>query len=134
MLGELKGPFPFGVVLVQDEGATKRIPRWSSRSQQVTAVDDAMVIKIQHEVDGPATVRVWDDMPAIIDGIALATVRLVVPSGRLVVATAELEPAIEVPVPKGSVRVVVLGSEASDAAEIDLIVRPDERPQELGEG
>ena len=125
MLGELKGPFPFGVVLVQDEGATRRIPPWSSESQQVTAVDDAMAIKIQHEVDGPASVRVWDEMPANIDGVELATVRLAVPSGRLLVATAELEPSINVPVPKGPVRVVVLGSELSDPAEINLIVRPD---------
>jgi len=125
MLGELKGPFPFGVVLVQDEGATRRIPPWSSESQQVTAVDDAMAIKIQHEVDGPASVRVWDDMPANVNGVELATVRLAVPSGRLLVATAELEPSIKLPVPKGSVRVIVIGSERADAAEIDLIVQPD---------
>ena len=125
MLGELNGPFPFGLVLVQDQGARKRIPSWSSESQQVTAVDDAIVIKIQHEVDGPATVRVWDGMPANVDGVELATVRLAVPSGRLVVVTAQLEPSIKVPVPKGSVRVVVLGSKSSDAAEIDLIVSPD---------
>lgn len=84
-----------------------------------------MVIKIQHEVDGSATVRVWDATPPGGDRVELATVRLLTPSGTLVVSTAANERSIRLPVPKGWLKVVVLASESSYAEQIDLIVRPD---------
>lgn len=123
MVAELRAKFPFGVLLITDEKSTEPIPEWSSDDQLVTSTGTAMVVKIRHEVDGPATVRVWDD-----DGHRTGHVagerELTVKSGALRVSTATGDHFVRIPVPAGTVRVKVVASRPDDPEEIDLVVMP----------
>ncbi len=123
MLAELRAQFPFGVLLITDEKSTEPIPDWSSDDQQVTSTGTAMVVKIRHEVDGPATVRVWDDDPHRA-GLAAVERELTVKSGALRVSTATGNDFVGIPVPAGTVRVKVVASASHDPEEIDLVVVP----------
>src|SRR5438067_175720 len=118
ILAELRGPFPFGVVLVTDETSRDKIPQWSSEERQITATDTAIVIKIQHEVDGSSVVRVWDEAPVAHSAVELGTVSLTSRSGRLIVSTASGEGTIRIAVPVGSLQVSVLASARRDADQI----------------
>jgi hypothetical protein len=124
MLAELRARFPFGVVLVTDESSTEPIPKWSSDEQQVTLASSAMVIKIRHEVDGPAIVRVWDGDPNLPDARDVATVFLKSPSRALRVSTAAGETFIRIDVPTHEVRVRILVSAARDPDEVHLVIGP----------
>jgi hypothetical protein len=110
--------------LITDERSTEPIPDWSSEEQQVTATATAMVVKVRHEVDGAATVRVWDAVPPNAGVVDLETVSLKSPSGVLRVSTATGEHAVKIPVPGGTARVKVLTSSPRDPDEIDLVVLP----------
>jgi hypothetical protein len=123
MLAKLRAQFPFGVLLITDEKSTEPIPDWSSDDQQVTSGGTAMVVKIRHEVDGPATVRVWDDDPHKA-GPAAVERELTVKSGALRVSTATGDHAVRIPVPAGTVRVKVVASAPRNPGEIDLVVIP----------
>jgi hypothetical protein len=124
MLAELRAQFPFGVLLVTDDKSTEPIPDWSSEDQQVTSTATAMVVKIRHEVDGPATVRIWDDSPAGDDRFEVDDVTLMSPSGVLRISTATGEHAVRIPIPGGRAQVRVLASASRDPGEVDLVVIP----------
>jgi len=123
MLAELRAQFPFGVLLITDEESTEPIPDWSSDDQKVSSGANAMVVKIRHEVDGPAIVRVWDDDPHKA-GRAAVERELTVKSGALRVSTATGDHAVRIPVPAGTVRVRVVASAPRNPGEIDLVVIP----------
>lgn len=124
MLAELRTQFPFGIVLVTDEMSTEPIPKWSSDEQQVTLASSAMVIRIRHEVDGPAIVRVWDDDPKLPDARDVTTIFMKIPSRALRVSTAAGETFIRVDVPTDEVRVRILASAARDPDEVHLVIGP----------
>ena len=126
MLGELRGQFPFGVLLITDEQSTEPIPDWSSEDQQVTRAVTAMVVKIRHEVDGPATVRIWDEQPSRA-GVTDAEEVLTVRSGVLRVSTATGAHFVRIQVPKGPVLIRVIASAPRNPEEIDLVIRPRAR-------
>src|ERR1700686_1794515 len=117
MLAELRAQFPFGVLLITDEKSTEPIPDWSSDDQQGTSAVTAMVVKIRHEVDGPATVRVWDDDPHR-TGLAAVERELTAKSGALRVSTASGDHFVRIPVPVGTVRVKVVASGPRDPDEV----------------
>jgi len=122
MLAELRAQFPFGVLLVTDDKSTEPIPGWSSEEQQVTSNATAMVIKIRHEADGPATVRIWDEKPSARNRVELDDVTLESPSGVLRVSTATGEHAVRIAISVGSAHIRVLASAIHDPDEVDLIV------------
>ncbi len=122
MLAELRAHFPFGFVLVTDESSTEPIPEWSSDEQQLTLADTAMVIKIRHEVDGPAVVRVWDSDPKLHDAREVATVLLRSPSRALRVSTATGDPFIRFDVSTIAVKVRVIASAPRHPDEVHLVV------------
>ena len=124
MLAELRTKFPFGIVLVTDETSTEPIPKWSSDVQQVTLASSAMAIKVRHEVDGPAIVRVWDGDPTLPNARDLATVFLKIPSRALLVSTAAGETFIRVDVPTDEVRIRILTSAARNPDEVHLVIGP----------
>jgi hypothetical protein len=123
-LAEMTARFPFGLLLVKDDKSRERIPAWSSDEQQVTAAKSAMVVKVRHEVDGPATVRVWDDLPDGGDKVEVGKVVLRSPSGVLRVSSATGEHSMRVSAPGTDVHVKVLASAPSDPGEVDLIITP----------
>jgi hypothetical protein len=122
-LGELHGSFPFGVVLVKDESSKGMPPDWKSAGQQIIASDSAMVIRIQHEVDGPASVIVWDEKAPNPSDLNLGTVALTSSSGVLYISTAGGDRSTRVPVPRGPLEIEVVGSAPQYPDRIDLIVR-----------
>jgi hypothetical protein len=134
MLAELRASFPFGVLLVTDPKSTEPIPKWSSHEQQITASETAMVVKIQHEVDGPAVVYVWDSEPRSIKATLVDTVRLNTPSRAIRVSTATGEQFVEVPVPSNSVQILILASAAQQPDELHLVLLPrhTERAPQVG--
>jgi hypothetical protein len=86
--------------------------------------DGALVLKIRHEVDGPAVVRVWDDSAAAAGKVEVDEVSLRSPSGVPRVSTARGDRAVRISIPGARVRVKVLASSRRDPDDVDLIVTP----------
>jgi hypothetical protein len=124
MLTELRAQFPFGILLVTDDTSTEPIPKWSSDEQQVNLARSAMAIKIRHEADGAAMVRVWDGDQKVPDARDVATVFLKTPSRILRISSAAGETFIRVDVPTDEVRVRILASAARDTDEVHLVISP----------
>lgn len=126
MLAELHTRFPFGVFLLSDDQSSDEIPEWANSQQQVTASRTALVGRIRHEQDGPATIRIWTEPPPSAGGDVGAAV-LEANSGLLRLSDAIGNRVLRVPVQSSSVYVRVLASEPSNAREIDLVIAPASR-------
>jgi hypothetical protein len=130
LLGELRASFPWGILLITDEGSKDPIPDWTTGADQITGSRSSIVIKIRHEVDGPALVRVWDAEPPSPGAITDERV-LTIASGILQISDALVDQAVRVPITTSSVRVKLIRSEPVYASEIDIVVEMESGPHDL---
>jgi hypothetical protein len=124
MLAELRARFPFGVLLVTDDASQEVIPAWETDDQQLAQARTAFVMRIRHEVDGPAIVRVWDSAPADEIRVSLEPIHLMVPSRMLRISTAEGEQLTRVPVTSDDVWISIAASDARYPETVDMVVTP----------
>jgi hypothetical protein len=121
LLGTLDGDFPFGVLLVTDEGSPEEIPPWLNASEQATSVGSAIAIRVLHEQEGPVSVQVWSkvvcDLPiSVFDGM------VEVASGVLSVSDALSENALRVPLVPGVHRVEIFANLPQEPNEVCLVL------------
>ncbi|HSH62351.1 MAG TPA: hypothetical protein VK988_22405 [Acidimicrobiales bacterium] len=86
-LGEIEAEFPFGILLVTDEGSSEVIPEWGSPEEQATCADSAAVVRVRHADEGRVTVRIWDDEREVVGALAFDG-RLTIESGTVKVSDA----------------------------------------------
>jgi hypothetical protein len=110
-------------LLVGDAASKEDFAAWEHDADQVAAGATLLAIRVQHEVDGPAEVNVWDqgETPA---GVRAFAGSIQVDSGRLWVGDLLLRHGVTVPVPSGPVRVVVILADPPWSARVDLVVAP----------
>jgi hypothetical protein len=123
MQSEFRAIFPYGLLLITDEEATDWIPRWASDDDLWTSSSAAIVVRVQHGVDGPTTVRIWDHEPPG-PGTVYVERAIHVKSGTVRISTATGEPSIRILVPPGSLGVKVIGSEPVQAPIVDVVLTP----------
>ena len=91
--------WPWGLAFIGDSAWSERVPVDWLKDDPMFASDGEIVVKIQHQVDGEASVEVGLEEPT---GCSLLRrVELEIPSGRLFVADAGLERVDEVSLPAG---------------------------------
>ena len=89
MLGELEGPFPYGLALITDRHSTEQIPAFAADTSPVTAGKTAIVVTVRPEVDGSAHVRLWDSQPDDRQPLDYGEWAIDCPSGQLRLSTAD---------------------------------------------
>ncbi|MFB9314374.1 hypothetical protein [Nocardioides plantarum] len=65
-IGKIASRFPSGVLVISDSKSHEEIPDWQSPDQLVTVAVSGMMMRVQHEQDGKARVRIWnseEDVP-----------------------------------------------------------------------
>ncbi len=121
LLGELEAGFPWGVLLLTDEGSTEEIPTWASDEEQVTHSATAAVVRVMHQEEGDVTVRVLDDDAGARGGLAFKGV-LDLPSGVLKVSDAMGEAMLRLQLERGLIGVVIYTDAAVEATRVDVVV------------
>jgi hypothetical protein len=122
-LGELRAGFPWGVLLVSDSESKEQIPSWDTPEEQVAAASTAMVVRVLHQDNGEASVRVLDEA-ADARGELTFSGMLSIPSKTLRVSDALGEASIDIEVPSGRSSVSVYTDDPMEASVIDLVVNP----------
>lgn len=122
-IGELEAEFPFGVLLVTDEGSSEVIPEWGSPEEQVTSADSAAVVRVRHADEGPVRVRIWDDERAVVGALAFDG-RLTIESGTVKVSDALGSVAVTIPTKGGTSRLRIFVNSAVEADQVDLVIEP----------
>jgi hypothetical protein len=120
-LGRLEGGFPWGLLVVSDQESSEQIPEWTGEDEQVTSSASSLVVKVEHEQDGPATVHVYKGAGDLAGEPAFEGM-LTTPSGVLTVADAVGRQLIRVPGAAGMHRVRILLNRPRRASHIDVVI------------
>lgn len=121
LLGKLEAGFPWGVLLVTDEGSMELVPEWSSGEEQVSHGESVAVLRVMHKDEGDVLVRVWDDANAA-NGNVVFRGSLKVDSGVLRVSDALGEAVLAIPTAAGWTDVAIYTDAASEPTRVDLVV------------
>jgi hypothetical protein len=120
---QLRGRFPWGVLLVTDDVSSEPIPDWAGNDAQVTRSRTAVVIKVLHEIDGAATVRLLRERSST-ERVVICDATIDVPSGKLRVSNATADQAMTVDVAPGPVSLRICGDRARDPTSVDIVLLP----------
>lgn len=127
-LGHVRRPFPYGVLLVEDQGSKGDIPEWASEDETVAAGTNALLVRVLHEMEGEVDVHVWrDDAEGRADIVVFRGV-LDIASGTLVVSDANGDGAAAYDVGTGAKAVEVRVDHRRWAERVDIAVRDREVP------
>ena len=121
LVGTLEGRFPWGLVVIADEGSVEPVPAWDPNDAPVTPTRSSLVVKIQHEQEGPAVVHVYKGVGDLV-GEPAFTGSLMVESGALTVGDALAAQVIRVPVSVGAMSVRVVFDRPTQAVHVDVIL------------
>lgn len=121
LVGALNAEFPFGVLLITDDGSTEPIPPWINAEEQATASGSAVVMRVLHQQEGPVAVRVWSEEGNDLD-VPVFDGEIDVTSGFLTVSDALSEQAVRIPVAVGAHRIEIFANSTSEASEIGVLL------------
>lgn len=114
--------FPWGLLVVTDHLATEEVPEWSEPDQMVTSCATGLVARVQHEQEGPVTVRVASEPPPSGDKEYFSGV-IDTASGILRVSDALQEHAsFTIDVPE-RVHVSIYADDSTNATRVNAIIR-----------
>lgn len=117
----MEAGFPWGVLLVTDEGSTELVPEWASDEEQVSHGESVAVLRVMHEDEGVVLVRVWDDANAA-GGNAAFRGSLKLESGVLRVSDALGAAVLAIPTAAGWTDLVINTNAATEPTRVDLVV------------
>jgi hypothetical protein len=120
LLGEVRGGFPWGVLLITDKASTNPIPNWASDEDQVTSTADALVVRVVHQDEGEADVHVWSGRGDL-GGAIIYRGTLATPSGTVRVGDALGEHAEMMPLGAGVHRIDVYADSAREASVVHIV-------------
>ena len=60
ILGSLDGAFPWGLLVVSDRDASDQIPAWADSNEPISSTASTIVVKVDHEQEGSATVHIYE--------------------------------------------------------------------------
>jgi len=120
-LGSLEGGFPWGLLVVSDQESSEQIPDWPGQDVQVTFTTSSLVVKVEHEQAGLATVHVYKGAGDLSGEPAFVGV-LATPSSVLTVADAVGRHLIRVPGAAGTHRVRIFLNRPRQANHIDVVI------------
>ncbi len=121
LLGSIHGGFSWGLLVVSDPDSSGEIPTWASPDEPVTSTTGALVVRVEHEQEGPATVHVYRGIgdlasaPAFDGSITSA-------SGELTVGDALAGQWIRVSVALGMHRLRIVLNRPTNANHIDVAI------------
>ena len=121
LLGKLEAGFPWGVLLVTDEGSTELVPEWASDDEQVSHGESVAVLRVMHEDEGDVLVRVWDDANAARGNVVFRG-SLNLESGVLRVSDALGAGVRAIPTTPGWTDVVIYTDAATEPTRVDVVV------------
>jgi hypothetical protein len=121
LLASLDGAFPWGLLVVSDRDASDQIPGWAGVSEPVTSTASTLVVKVEHEEEGTATVHIYDgrgdlEVAPAFDG------PIVTSSGELTVGDALGRQVVRIPVTVGQHRLRVSLNRPMGANHIDVAI------------
>ena len=128
LLGTLDATFPWGLLVVSDEGASDEIPPWQTDTEQVTSTPTTIVVRVEHAQEGPAVIHVYrgaGDLPGMPAFRGAITTR----EGVLIVGDAVGDQRIRVAGLARSLTLEVLLDPPVDANHVDVVIRDE--PAEL---
>jgi hypothetical protein len=121
LVGSLEGGFPWGLLVVSDQESSEQIPDWRGQGEQVTFTTSSLVVKVEHEQVGLATVHVYKGAGDLSGEPAFVGV-LAAPSGVLTVADAVGRQLIQVPGTAGTHMVRIFLNRPRQANHIDVVI------------
>jgi hypothetical protein len=120
-LDALNRRFPWGLVVVEDEGSSSPIPSWATKETVVTAGADALVVRVRHEQEGPVLVHICRD-EADLEGDPVFAGLIRVASGTISVGDALRTDRVRTAVPVGPTFVRVLVEPTTGADHVDVVI------------
>jgi hypothetical protein len=121
LVGSLEGRFPWGLLVVSDEGSTEPIPPWETTDEPVASTAASLVVRVEHEQEGPATVHIYRGTGDL-GGEPAFSGAVATPSGVLTVGDALRKQLIRVPGTGGAIRVRVLLNQPRQANHVDVVL------------
>jgi hypothetical protein len=121
LIGTLDRPFPWGLLVVSDEGASDVIPPWQSEEEQVTSTATTVVARVEHEQEASALIHVYmgaGDLPGPPVFSGAVTTR----AGVLTVGDALGDSVIRVPGLARSLRLDVFLDRPVNATHVDIVI------------
>ena len=121
MLGKLVAGFPWGVLLVTDEGSMEPVPEWAADEEQVSHGESVAVLRVMHEQEGDVMVQCGTTLtPAPGSVVFQGSSKL--ESGILKVSDALGEAVLAIPTAAGSTVVVIHTDAATEPTRFDVVV------------
>jgi len=121
LVGSLEGRFPWGLLVVSDEGSTEPIPPWASTDEPVTSTASRLVVRVEHEQEGPATVHIYR-VAGDLGGEPAFSGAVGTHSGVLTVGDALGKQLIRVPGMGGAIHVRVFLNQPRQANHVDVVI------------
>jgi hypothetical protein len=119
--GSIDAGFPWGLLVVTDPETTEQIPAFANAEEQITSSATTVVIRVEHEQEGLATVHVYKhsgDLGGnpVFDGTIRAS------NETLTVGDALAERLIRVSVEIGMHRLRVFLNRPANATHVDVVL------------
>ena len=121
LVGTLEGRFPWGLLVIAGEGSSEPVPSWATTDEQVTSTSSSVVVRVEHEQDGPAIVHVYDGVGDLVGEPAFAGA-LTTTRGALTVGDALGKQMIRVPVAAETMKLRVFLDRPAHAAHVDVVL------------
>jgi hypothetical protein len=129
-LGHVRWSFPYGVLLVEDQGSKGEIPDWDSEDATVAAGRNAMLVRVLHQMEGAVDVHVWRDRADDPASIVAFQGVVQIATGTLVVSDANGDGATAFDVGSGTKVVEVDVDHPRWASRVDIVIRDGEMASE----
>jgi len=117
----LNAEFPFGVLLITDDGSTEQIPPWRNAAEQATASGSAVVMRVLHQQEGSVAVRVWSEEGNDLE-VPVFDGEIDVRSGVLSVSDALADQVVRIHVAVGTHRIELFADSTSEASVVGVLL------------
>ena len=120
LLESLDARFPWGILVISDEGSAEAVPEWEG-TNPIAIAATTLVVKIEHEQEGPTTVHICRgagdlDVPAAFSG----SIR--VDSGVVTVGDTTGDLLIRASVTPGILDLTILLDPPKHATHVDVVI------------